>query len=150
MTKLEECFEEGNLHPIPPSEKKARDSLRTAHENLDEAQEGLKNGIIRAATNSCYVAIFHGARAVLFRDGIREKSHFCLEMYLNTYVVSGKLERKWILFFAHMRSRRDINQYGFEPPLTREELERALEMASEFIEEMERLLTMDNEKTEIR
>lgn len=145
MTRLEECFEEGNLQPIPASEKKARDSLRTAHENLHEAKEALKNGIIRAATNSCYVAIFHGARAVLFRDGIREKSHFCLEIYLNTYVESGKMERKWLSFFAHMRSRRDINQYGFEPPLTGEELESAIGMASEFIDEMERLITMGNE-----
>jgi len=82
LTKRKDRLEEGDVHPIPASEKKARDSLHTAHENLDEAEEALKNGILRAATSSRYGAIFQGARAVLFRDGIREKSHFCLELYL--------------------------------------------------------------------
>ncbi|MFA5295439.1 MAG: HEPN domain-containing protein [Methanoregulaceae archaeon] len=142
MTKLDECFEEGKLQPVLPSEKKAHDSLCAARENLHEAETAAKNGIVRAATNSVYVAIFHGARAVLFHDGIREKSHFCLEQYLNTFVVSGALERKWIMFFADMRSKRDINQYGFEPPLTRDEVATFLDMAARFIDEMEQLITM--------
>ena len=80
-----------------------------------------------AATNSCYVAIFHAARALLFRDGIRQKSHFCLEQYLNTFVTSGKLEPKWITFFASMRDKRDTDQYGFQPPPTSEEIESSVQ-----------------------
>lgn len=28
-----------------------------------------------------YMVFFHSARAGLFRDGIREKSHYCIEIY---------------------------------------------------------------------
>jgi len=52
LTKLDECFEEGKLQPVLPSEKKAHESLRASRENLNEAQEALKNGILRATTNS--------------------------------------------------------------------------------------------------
>lgn len=140
LTKLEECFEDGKLQTVLPSEEKARQSLRVAHENLYEAQGAARGELFRAATNSIYVAIFHAARAVLFRDGIREKSHFCLEQYLNTYVASGKLESKWIAFFASQRSKRDINQYGFEPPATREELDVSMQLAAQFLDQMETLL----------
>lgn len=140
MTKLDECFEEGKLQPVLPSEKKAHESLRASRENLNEAQEALKNGILRATTNSCYVAIFHAARALLFRDGIREKSHFCLEQYLNTFVTSGKLEPKWITFFSSMRDKRDTNQYGFQPPANREEIEIFVHLAAQFVDRMECLL----------
>jgi len=140
LTKLDECFEEGKLQPVLPSEKKAHESLRASRENLNEAQEALKNGILRATTNSCYVAIFHAARALLFRDGIREKSHFCLEQYLNTFVTSGKLEPKWITFFSSMRDKRDTNQYGFQPPANREEIEIFVHLAAQFVDRMECLL----------
>ncbi len=142
LTKLDKCFEEGKLQLVLPSEKKAGESLRASRENLNEANEALKNGIVRAATNSCYVAIFHAARALLFRDGIREKSHFCLEQYLNTFVISGKLEPKWITFFASMRDKRDTNQYGFQPPPTREEIESSVHLAAQFVDRMESLLNM--------
>ena len=64
----------------------------------------------------------------------------------NTSVGSGTLERKWIAFFASMRSRRDIN-HGFEPPLRGEERERAVQMAPGGIDQMERLITMENDET---
>jgi uncharacterized protein (UPF0332 family) len=94
LTSLEDCFAEGKLQTVSPSEEKARASLRAARDNLHEAEEAGKAGLLRAATNSTYVAIFHAARAILFRDGIREKSHFCIEQYLQTYVTSGTLELK--------------------------------------------------------
>jgi uncharacterized protein (UPF0332 family) len=96
--------------------------------------------LVRAATNSMYIAVFHAARAILFRDGIREKSHFCLEQYLLTYVQSGALELKWMTWYGSMRMRRDSNQYGFEPPGSREEIEASIELAAGFIERIESLL----------
>ncbi len=86
--------------------------------------------------------IFHAARAVLFRDGIREKSHFCIEQYLNTYVESGTLEAKWVALFASLRSKRDINQYGFEPVASKEEIEASVLLAARFIDRMATLLNM--------
>ncbi|HRU80894.1 MAG TPA: HEPN domain-containing protein [Methanolinea sp.] len=140
LTSLEDCFAEGKLQTILPSEEKAWNSLRIAQDNLREAEEAVKCGLLRAAINSTYVAIFHAARAILFRDGIREKSHFCIEQYLHTYVTSGALELKWVVFYGNIRSKRDINQYGFEPPATKEEVEAYVHLAAQFLDRMERLL----------
>jgi len=140
LTTLEECFTEGKLQTVHPSEEKAQESLAAARENPAEAQEALKNGIMRAATNSTSVALFHAARAILFRDGIREKSHFCLIQYVNTYVTSGKLESKWVAFIGSMRSKRDVNQYGFEPPASTDEIETSLQVTAQFIDRMDSLL----------
>jgi uncharacterized protein (UPF0332 family) len=141
LRTLEDCFAEGKLQTVSPSEEKAWESLRAARDNLHEAVEAGKAGLLRAATNSTYVAIFHGARAILFRDGIREKSHFCIEQYLQTYVISGALELRWVVLYGNIRSKRDVNQYGFEPPATKEEVEASLHLATQFIDRMEQLLT---------
>jgi len=45
-----------------------------------------------------------------------------------------------MVFFANQRSKRDINQYGFEPPATREELDVSMQLASQFLDQMETLL----------
>jgi len=55
-------------------------------------------------------------------------------------VASGKLESRWIAFFASQRSKRDINQYGFEPPATREELDVSIQLAAQSLDQMETLL----------
>ena len=85
---------------------------------------------------------FHAARAVLFRDGIREKSHYCVEQYLGTYVASGKLDNKWVTLLGRVRGKRDQSQYSFEAPASMEEIEGSLELAEQFIEKIEVLLTM--------
>ncbi|HUU74979.1 MAG TPA: HEPN domain-containing protein [Methanoregulaceae archaeon] len=137
---MKNASEKENYRRFYPLKKRHGSPCLTARENFAEAEEAVKVGLLRAATNSAYVAVFHAARAVLFRDGIREKSHFCLEQYLNTYVDSGKLESKWVAFFGNLRSKRDINQYGFEPPATREELDITLQLAAQFIDRMGTLL----------
>ncbi|MDD4446734.1 MAG: HEPN domain-containing protein [Methanothrix sp.] len=50
---------------------------------------------MRSAISSAYLAVFHSARAVLFRDGVREKSHYCIGLYLQRYVEDGTLEEDW-------------------------------------------------------
>jgi uncharacterized protein (UPF0332 family) len=92
--------------------------------------------------NGVYMVWFHAARAVLFRDGIREKSHYCVEQYMGTYVASGKLDSKWVTLLGRIRGKRDQSQYSFESPTSKEEIKGSLELAERFIETNEILLTM--------
>jgi uncharacterized protein (UPF0332 family) len=84
--------------------------------------------------------MFHAARAILFRDGIREKSHFCMERYLETYVSSQTLEKRWIILFGGMREGTEKNQFDLIPPATPEEIEELLILADQFINEMVKVL----------
>lgn len=140
LTKLDECFARGELRPVPPSGEKAIESLRAARAFLAESEQAARTGSYRLATGGIYMAWFHAARAVLFRDGIREKSYFCIGRYLKTYVSSGRLDGKWVAMFDRIRVKRSENQYSFEVPPAREEIDGLLVLAEEFIAVIEELL----------
>jgi uncharacterized protein (UPF0332 family) len=137
---VQTCFEEGALRHVEPSKGKAFNSLAFAGEWLNEAATNLASGSYRSALASAYLAMFHAARAILFRDGIREKSHYCVGAYLETYVDQGKLESQWVEVFDRLRSARHTDQYSFEARPTKEELEAKLNTAREFVSRMQKLL----------
>ncbi|KUG20053.1 MAG: HEPN domain-containing protein [Methanomicrobiaceae archaeon] len=69
------------LRRVRPSAEKANESLSLASSYLAEARQVAGVGANRMSLTGAYMAWFHAARAVLFRDGIREKSHYCIELY---------------------------------------------------------------------
>jgi uncharacterized protein (UPF0332 family) len=140
LNPLEKCFADGKLQPVQPSRQKAGESIDLARAYLDEARQSVGIGNNRLAMNGVYFAWFHAARAILFRDGIREKSHFCLEQYLATYAANRSLDKKWVLLFGKMRRKREESQYSLGPPPTREEIEGALDQTEQFIEQIRRIL----------
>jgi uncharacterized protein (UPF0332 family) len=87
-----------------------------------------------------YMSYFHAARALLFRDGVREKSHGCIGLYLESYREKGLLEEEWLLQFERIRSLRHEDQYmlGADPSVA--EIEEFFRTAPEFITAMEELL----------
>lgn len=92
MKNIDNCFELGLLRRTEPSRRKSDQSLLSAREWLSEAEKNLEAEALRSALSSAYLAVFHSARAVLFRDGVREKSHYCIGLYLQRYVEEGSLE----------------------------------------------------------
>lgn len=91
--------------------------------------------------NGLYFSWFHAGRSVLFADGIREKSHYCLEQYLGTYVSAGRLDARWLSLFSRMRKRREDSQYSFSPAPLPDEIESLLGLTEQFIDRMERLVS---------
>lgn len=134
------------LRRVAPSVEKANESLNLAASYLDEARQVAGLGARRISLTGAYMAWFHAARAVLFRDGIREKSHYCIELYLNRYAQSGDLEEEWVLMFSRMRTQRHENQYSFGPAPTAAEVLAAVEHAGQFIERIRRLLSETSRK----
>lgn len=122
--------------------EKARLSMKRAEKWLDEAERNLNSELYDSCLISSYLAMFHSARAILFRDGWREKSHFCIARYLEEkYVRQGKLEREWVDLLDRLRETRHADQYDVSYFAVREEAEEALGIAFEFVERMEKLLT---------
>ena len=101
------------LRRFAPSVEKANGSLTLAVSYRDETRQGAGLGARRISLTGVYMAWFHAASAVLFRDGIREKSHSCIELYLNHYAESGDLEEEWVLMFSRMRTQRHESQSVF-------------------------------------
>jgi len=72
LTGIEDCFRRGLLCRVEPSATKNAESLMQAGEWLDEAEKNMAAEAYRSALASAYLAFFHAARTVLFRDGVRE------------------------------------------------------------------------------
>ncbi|PKK81154.1 MAG: HEPN domain-containing protein [Thermoplasmata archaeon HGW-Thermoplasmata-2] len=128
------------LRRVEPSKGKALESINLSKEWLEEAEKNAKSKAFRSALSSAYIAMFHSARAILFRDGIREKSHYCVGVYLSDYVERGLLEAEWVSMFDRMRTARHTDQYSFDLSPTSEEVESAIDTAKSFVARMERLL----------
>ncbi len=140
MFSLEDCYAKGLLRKTRPSPVKASRSIELARTWLREAGTILGAGAPRSAMVAIYMAYFHAARALLFRDGVREKSHGCIGLYLEAYREKGLLEEEWILRFDRIRSLRHEDQYmlGADPSIG--EIEEFFRNAPEFIKAMEKLL----------
>jgi uncharacterized protein (UPF0332 family) len=140
LKSIDDCFERGLLRRVEPSQHKSEQSVLQARDWLSEAEKNLEAAAYRSALSSAYLAVFHSARAILFRDGVREKSHYCIGIYLQTYVENGFLEEEWPMLFDRIRSVRHADQYSFQAKPAEEELRAGLNLAERFIERMERLL----------
>lgn len=135
------CIKEELLRKIPPSKGKAEGSIKTAHKWIEEAEKNLKSNAFNSSVMSSYLAMFHSARSILFFDGFREKSHYCIARYLEEkYVKKGMLEKKWIELLDHYRELRHDDQYSISFFATKEEAENMLKTAKEFVEKMNKLL----------
>ncbi len=140
MNKMEDCFRKGLLRRVEPSLTKSKDSITEAREWLSEAMKNKASEAYKSAISSLYLAIFHSARAVLFRDGVREKSHYCVGVYLEKYVDEGVLEEDWVLIFDRIRSVRHTDQYSFRTHPSKEEVDSGIDIARKFVDRMEKLL----------
>lgn len=138
-----ECFKRGLLREVEPSDEKSKESVQQAEEWLNEARINCESGAFKSAFSSAYLSVFHVSRAVLFRDGVREKSHYCIGAYLEKYVENRELEEEWVLLFDRMRSARHADHYSFYSHHTSEEIESHINTAEEFIERIKILLKKD-------
>jgi len=140
LKNIDDCFERGLLRKVEPSRIKSEQSLLQAREWLLEAEKNLEVEAYRSALSSAYLAVFHSARAILFRDGVREKSHYCVGLYLQKYVEEGALEEEWPMLFDRIRSVRHADQYSFQARPTDGEARSGIDLAERFINRMEQML----------
>ena len=110
---IDRCIKLGLLKRIPPSKEKAEGSMKNAENWLREAKNNLQNLTFRSCILTSYLAMFHAARAILFIDGFREKSHFAVARYLeDKYVKTKLLEREWVDILDFYRETRHEDQYS--------------------------------------
>lgn len=138
--ELQKCYEERKLRKGRPKLKWAQDALKAAYSRIDVAEKSFKAGVYEFAFVSAYTAMFHGMRAVLFRDGIIEKSHYCMIRYfLDRY--STKVEKKYIYLMDEYRERRHAVLYSMDSiRVSEEEAAEAIENARQFLHIVENLL----------
>ena len=139
---VEECFASGKLRRIRPDALKAKKSIDAAATKLGKAKALLDDGHNDAALLYAYSCMFSAGRAILYKDGIQEKSHYCLARYLEEeYAKKGKISREAITLLDAFREERHAIMYGFEElEIRREEAEEAIAAAEKFVQKAEELI----------
>lgn len=135
--KLDECFRQGLLKKMAPDIENAKKSLQESKRNVSDAEKNLKIGCYNVVVVMSYTAMFHAARGLLFKDGIKERSHACIPIYIKARY--PELE-KFADVLDSYRIFRHRTIYGLELFIDKTEAEEALGAAKEFIEAVEKLL----------
>lgn len=140
MLDLEGCMEKGLIRKIPPSREHAAASLGKAQEMLKDAKANLEEGRFDAAALLAYVSILNCARALLFRDGYTEKSHYCIARYLEARY-SKELGAGVIREIDSFRQLRHEVQYSAAYSASESEAGKAVEFARGFLGKTKGLLS---------
>lgn len=117
---FQDCLDRGRLVAVKSDRDITRKELGLAKKDLEEAEGSVDRGSFRWATIQAYYAMFHAAKALVYRKGFREKSHHCLAIALRElYVRDGQLEPELIREFQDAKLlREEANYRGVlsEPP----------------------------------
>ena len=139
---LDECFEKRLLRNARPDLLKTEKAIEMAQRALTQAEKLMEHGFFEQVILYSYTAMFQGARALLFKDGIFEKSHYCVVEYLKrNYVQSGKLQQNHIHWLDTYRIERHETLYGLEKmDIRKEDAQNAITSAKEFLKAINELI----------
>jgi uncharacterized protein (UPF0332 family) len=133
--ELDECFKEGLLKQTEPNELLAKQSILQAEHFLQEADTLIDSDIKDMALIALYNSIFHAARAILFKDGIKERSHYCVSKYIeDKYQQKELFTLKQTIILDSLREKRNHIQYSVYQTRITENLDELYNEAEEFIE----------------
>lgn len=136
-----DCLREGLLAKEKPDSEKAKLSIEMAEHKLGLAEQEFEHKIFENAIITAYNAMFHAARALLFRDGFKERSHFAVYVFVNEKY-GGKLEKKYLNELQSLRLWRHELMYGIGKPSEMQETEAdsAIKVAKGFIAAVKKIL----------
>jgi len=138
-----ECFEKRLLRRESPSPERCRRSVEVAEAKLLQAGKALEHELFDASLILSYTAMFHAARALLYRDGVIEKSHVCLIEYLReSYVKKGRISEAHVNALDSARVDRHETLYGLETASSRRDAEYRREKAADFLTMVKTMLTL--------
>jgi len=141
LSELEECLEKGLIKKTLPSKEKALKSISKARKWLEEAKKNFDFELFDSCLVSSYASMFHAAKALLLKDGFREKSHYCIARYIEEkYVSTKKLDRIVVDLLDRFRELRHADLYELEFFATKEDCLEAIKNSEFVIKKIEKLI----------
>ena len=136
---IRDCYNKELLIKRRPSREKATQSLKAAKVYVKKAKDNiaLKNYDITIV--AAYTSMFHSLRAILFKDGLKERSHICLLAYIrHVYPELSRIANSVDVY----RRFRHTALYGLETSASREEADSSIEVAEETYRSVKNLLRL--------
>mgnify|MGYP001607096388 FL=1 len=139
VRNVKDCFRLRILRKIKPDKEKAKKSLEIAEKSLGEAERAVAYKIYEFVILKAYMAMFHASRALLYKDGIQEKSHYAIYVYLKE-THSKEIPINVLNLLNIHRTERHEALYGLEYNPNKEDAITALEDSRIFLDHIKRLL----------
>jgi uncharacterized protein (UPF0332 family) len=114
-----------------------RKEINAAKKDLQDAQDSLAQKKFKWATIQAYYSTFHSARALLYRRGFRERSHYALLVAIRE-IYSDKLESELVSGFEQSMELRQEADYALE--FSRAGAAETIDSAKKFLKRTEELL----------
>ena len=128
------CLEQNKIYLAEGIEKLARKELVAAQKDLSAAGQLIEDANYKWSTTMAYYAMFHAARSLLYSEGYKERSHYCLLVAIDTlFVDSKKLSRSSLEIFQKARRLREAADYQLE--YSEESAQMVIKGAKKFIKE---------------
>ena|SRR3989338_2247144 len=138
-SKFDEMLGKDKLQKIGIDKDMIDKEIEGAEYDLGKAKETFEKEDYKWATIQAYYSIFHSVRALVYKKGYREKSHFALLIAFKELYVNGKfIDRKFLDYFDDAMGLRESADYDLT--FSKESAEQIISMAEEFIEEAGRIL----------
>ena len=134
--KLDECMAEGLIKKSDSAPERIQQSVALGDRFLKSAEKNLGMGEFEVCEMVAYMAVFHHARALLFRKGFIERSHACLFSALK--VLYPEIEDVIALGDKMRVERHGVQYRGFSSD--KDSAEFALQSAKRFADEAKRAL----------
>ena len=127
-----ECLKSGGLRRFEAGKRKVKIEFQAAIKDLVAAKNSWKQENYKWATIQGYYSIFHAARALIFAEGYREKSHRCLLIAIRAlYVDTGRIGKKQIEAFEWAMGMREEADYQLS--FSKDGAGMVVKMAEEFL-----------------
>ncbi|MFH0986765.1 MAG: HEPN domain-containing protein [Candidatus Micrarchaeota archaeon] len=139
MISINELLGKKLLLRTEPSMDKAIKSIEVSEKYLIKAKANFKINLYDVAVLLAYSSMFHAARALLFKEGFKERAHWAVVEYLRSRY-SSELSEPTINKLDTFRILRHSTAYGLDSETDSEEAKMMLEFAAEFIEKVKKLV----------
>lgn len=143
LIDLEECMEKGLVRKIQPSKSHALAAIEKSKKFLEEAKADNKDRRFNSAVVMAYLVILNSSRAILFRDGYRERSHACITRYLEEKYKT-RIPADTIHLLDHYRETRHELQYETEYMADEKGANQIIEFAEKFTILVDELIKNEN------
>lgn len=138
--RVDDCFEKRLLRRTKPDPLKVTKALEMAEVKKERALDLFENDFFEESIVASYTCMFQAARAILFHDGIIEKSHACVVAYLREHY-SSKLGQNMINWLDTYRLERHESFYGLEKTtIDEDEAKDALKKSEKFLKSVQKIL----------
>jgi uncharacterized protein (UPF0332 family) len=137
--ELKNCIERKKITKLSNAGALVPKELKLALDDLKYAKESFEKKNYKWTTIQPYYSMFHTARALLYKKGNREKSHFCLiEALRGFYVMNGVLSYEFVEALQLGKTlRENADYYG---DFSKESSNEMMEMAVKFLKNAKLIL----------